>query len=119
MGRSKEAPSFFLPAGARFTVIFLDGRVKPVFPMADWTRSRDSLTALSGRPTMVKEGRPFARSTSTSTWNASIPMSPTLLVHASMVTSHGNSNRHDRAFFYPLTLTLQIRSPWRMESTTL
>ena len=49
-------------AGARFTVMRLTGKAKPQFLMAERTRSRASVTAASGRPTMVKAGRPPDRS---------------------------------------------------------
>ena len=67
MGKSKAAPSFFVSAGARLTVIRLTGKEKPALRIAVRTRSRDSFTAESGRPTISKAGRPLLRSTSTST----------------------------------------------------
>ena len=57
-------PTFFRWAGARFTVMRLTGKAKPQFLMAERTRSRASVTAASGRPTMVKAGRPPDRSNS-------------------------------------------------------
>ena len=45
-------------AGARLTVILLTGKTKPEFLMAVLTRSLDSLTAESGRPTISKQGSP-------------------------------------------------------------
>ena len=74
MGRSYDGPSFGKSAGARFTVIRLAGKSAPLFLMAERTRSFASSTALSGRPTMVKDGRePDEMSTSTSTGTASKP----------------------------------------------
>ncbi len=75
MGRSKPVPSFRMSAGARFTVTFFEGSSKPQFLMADATRTLLSLTALSGKPTRAKKGRPSAMSTSTSTMTASTPIS--------------------------------------------
>lgn len=61
-------------AGARLTVILLlAGNSRPVFWMAERTRSRASLTSVSARPTSVKLGRPLARWTSTQTGRASSP----------------------------------------------
>jgi len=73
MDKSKEEPSFLMSAGARFTVIFLVGKVKDEFLMAELTLSLASFTATSGRPTILNLGSPLARSTSTSTGYASIP----------------------------------------------
>jgi len=67
IGRSYRVPIFFTWAGARLTVIRLTGKVKPQFLTAERTRSRASFTAASGRPTMVKAGRPPDRSHSTDT----------------------------------------------------
>ncbi len=58
MGRSYDGPSLGRSAGARLTVILLAGKSAPEFLIADLTRSLDSSTALSGSPTIVKEGRP-------------------------------------------------------------
>ena len=46
--------------------------------MAERTRSRASETALSGRPTMVKAGRPGATCTWTSTGRTSMPSNATV-----------------------------------------
>ena len=54
MGRSKPEPSFLRSAGARLMVMRVGGRSKPEFLMAERTRSRDSRTAASGRPTVAK-----------------------------------------------------------------
>ena len=53
MGRSKPEPSFLMSAGARLMVMRVGGMSKPEFLMAERTRSRDSRTAASGRPTVV------------------------------------------------------------------
>jgi hypothetical protein len=47
-----------MSAGARLTVMRLPGKIRPEFLMAERTRSRDSLTAASGRPTTVRPGIP-------------------------------------------------------------
>ena len=54
-------------AGARFTVMRRMGNSQPEFLMAALTRSLASWTAVSGKPTMEKEGRPGEMSTSTET----------------------------------------------------
>ena len=53
MGRSKLGPSFFTSAGARLMVVRPMGNLKPELASAVVTRSRDSFTAASGRPTMT------------------------------------------------------------------
>jgi hypothetical protein len=60
-------------AGARLMVMRRAGNSKWELIMALRTRSLLSLTAVSGRPTMWKEGRPFERWTSTETEGACIP----------------------------------------------
>ncbi len=60
IGRSKWLPSFNKSAGDRLTVIRRGGRARPMATSAARTRSRDSATALSGRPTTVNAGRPPA-----------------------------------------------------------
>ena len=52
MGRSKPEPSFLMSAGARLMVMRVGGMSKPELRMAERTRSRDSRTAASGRPTV-------------------------------------------------------------------
>ena len=54
-------------AGARFTVMRETGKLSPEFFIAARTRSRASLTAASGRPTMLKSGSPCAVEHSTLT----------------------------------------------------
>ena len=49
------------------------GNSKPELRIAARTRSRDSRTALSPRPTIEKAGSPSRRSTSTVTWRDSMP----------------------------------------------
>nr|WP_235514258.1 hypothetical protein [Deinococcus sp. Leaf326] len=59
------------------------GKGRPALRMAARTRSRASLTAWSGRPTMENAGRPGDTSTSTSTGTASTPIKATLRARAS------------------------------------
>jgi hypothetical protein len=54
-------------AGARFTVTRDTGKENPLFLMAARTRSRASLTAVSGRPTTSNWGSPPERKISTET----------------------------------------------------
>jgi hypothetical protein len=72
-GRSRPVPCFLRWPGARFTVIRRAGKEKPLFWMAERTRSRLSRTAASGSPTTLSAGRPPAVSTSTAIGIASIP----------------------------------------------
>jgi hypothetical protein len=73
-------PSFFISAGARFTVILLTGYCKLAFLIAERTRSLLSDTAVSGSPTISKRGNPPDMSASTSTLYASIPNRPRLII---------------------------------------
>src|SRR5690606_37520935 len=81
----KRPDSFGRSAGARLTVILLAGNSKPAFCSAARTRSLDSLTSVSGRPTMVKLGRPLARCTSTSTSGACMPARARLVKTARLI----------------------------------
>src|SRR5262249_45132884 len=83
IGRSKRPLSFGSSAGARFTVIRRAGNSKREFTSAARTRSRLSFTSVSGRPTMVNEGSPVARCTSTVTSGAARPASARLWSTAS------------------------------------
>ncbi len=74
MGRSSPAPPLRRPDGARFTTVLRSGHGRPLERMAARTRSRDSRTAASGRPTMVKPGRPLDTWTSTETALAVAPV---------------------------------------------
>ena len=79
-------PFFFRSAGARETVMRRCGNSKPELRMAALTRSRASCTAVSGKPTIVKAGRPGAMSTSTSTMEPSNPTTAQLRVRASVIS---------------------------------
>ena len=73
IGRSSPAPPLRSPDGARFTVTRRRGQLRPLDKRAARTRSRDSRTAASGRPTTVNPGRPFETWTSTNTMVPSTP----------------------------------------------
>jgi hypothetical protein len=64
-------------------VIRRSGNSKPEFSNAARTRSRDSCTAVSGRPTIVNAGRPEWMSASAVTGTASTPTSENVSVLAS------------------------------------
>ncbi len=75
MGRSSPAPPFRTLDGARLTVTRFSGQVSPVESIDARTRSLDSRHAASGRPTIVKPGRPLDTWTSTATGVPSTPNS--------------------------------------------
>src|SRR3954463_8157897 len=77
-----------MSAGARFAVIRCCGYRKPEFVSAERTRSLDSRTAASGRPTMVNEGRPEPMSTSTCTGSAFTPIRAKVRAIANMGRSY-------------------------------
>ena len=79
IARSKLGPALRRSAGARFAVIRCCGKSKPEFTSAARTRSRDSRTAASGRPTREKVCRPRWQ-TSTSTWTSRTSMPSRLKV---------------------------------------
>jgi len=85
IGRSKWLPSFGISAGDRFTVIRLDGNATLIADRDERTRSRASLTALSGKPTMPKAGKPGVTAHCTSTRRASMPSKATVSARAIMV----------------------------------
>ena len=78
IGRSKCEPSLGRSAGDRLTVIFFAGSARFSVESAARTRSRASLTALSGRPTMEKPGIPAVSAHCTSTSRASTPSNATV-----------------------------------------
>src|SRR6266702_4272754 len=88
IGRSNRPLSLGSSAGARLTVMRRAGNSKREFTSAARTRSRLSFTSVSGRPTMVNEGRPFARCTSTVTSGASRPESARLWSTASDIAGY-------------------------------
>src|SRR5205814_1643401 len=70
----KLGPSFFTSAGARLIVVRPNVKLNPELISAVMTRSRDSFTAASGRPTMTIIVSPYPALTSTSTGYASMPL---------------------------------------------
>ena len=102
MGRSKLGPSFFYDVGLseidgraphrEFETRIGQGRVE--------TRSRDSLTAASGNPTMVTTVSPQSGTlTSTSTGKASMPLTAADKTRASIGEFWGNSRARAMRFF--------------------
>ena len=86
IGRSKRPDSLGRSAGARLTVTrLLCGNSRPLVCNAARTRSRDSLTSVSARPTSVKLGRPLARCTSTVTAGESRPRRARLWTRAKVI----------------------------------
>src|SRR5438874_1782710 len=73
-----------IPGGARLTVRRRAGNGRPLFRMAERTRSRASLTEAAARPTRKNFGSPLAASAWTSTRRPSIPASR----HESTVASN-------------------------------
>ena len=73
MGRSKWLPSLGRFAGLRLIVMRLEGKAIAMDVRAVRTRWRASDTALSGRPTMEKAGKPGVTAHCTSTMRASTP----------------------------------------------
>ena len=63
IGKSNEEPSFFISAGARFITIRLLKNSYPEFFIEVLTRSFDSLTLISGKPTISQQGIPLETST--------------------------------------------------------
>src|SRR5439155_9593904 len=94
---SKPGPALRMSEGARLTVIRLSGNSKPELTSAARTRSRDSCTAASGRPTIVKDGRPGWMSASTVTGSASTPTSANVTTRASTGRTLGGRNARKKA----------------------
>jgi hypothetical protein len=88
MGKSKWLPSLTRSAGARLTVMRFGGKARPMEVKAARTRSRLSVTALSGSPTTVKAGSPGAICTCTSTSKTRMPWKATVLTRATMILPH-------------------------------
>src|SRR5687767_1221557 len=78
------------------------GKSKRLFCSAARTRSRASRTSVSGKPTSVNAGKPFAKCTSTVTSGADIPDKPRLRTTASViaaVSSSRSKNGHGARFY--------------------
>src|SRR5271163_1017036 len=100
MGRSKLGPSLRTSAGARLMVLRPMGNLKPELVSAVLTRSRDSLTAASGNPTMTTIVSPQPELTSTSTGKASMPLTAADKTRASMGTDVGGTLAQEQCGFY-------------------
>jgi hypothetical protein len=74
------------------TVTRRDGHDRWLDKRAARTRSRDSRTAASGNPTMVKPGNPAETWTSTETGRPSTPYRVAEAMHASMAGTPGYSD---------------------------
>ena len=85
IARSYAEPSFFLSAGARFSVISASGKKNPLLINAARILSFASFIAASGSPTISKSGRRFCASHSTVTMYPSMPVSPALKTFESIV----------------------------------
>ena len=96
-GRS-PGPDFGRYAGARLTVTRRFGNSKPELRTAECTRSRDSRTAASPRPTMVNPGRPVRRSTSTVIRREARPSMAKVVRRASMCPSWSAARCTGHAF---------------------
>ena len=97
-----------MSAGARLTVMRCPGNSNPELRMAVRTRSRLSRTLASGRPTIVKTGRPNDTSTSTMTASASTPTTAALRRLASTPTGAAKSR--------PQGLRKQSENPMVMDA---
>src|ERR1700722_4713443 len=99
MGRSKLGPSLRTSAGARLIVVRPIGNLKPELVRAVETRSRDSFTAASGSPTITTTVSPQPELTSTSTGNASIPLTAADKTRASIETHLGRTEEQGQSGF--------------------
>ena len=93
IGRSRPAPPFRMPEGAKLTVTRRSGQGRPDERTAARTRSRDSRTAASGRPTMVKPGNPLETWTSTETGRPTAPLSVAEATEASTTGERSHQSR--------------------------
>ena len=92
IGRSKWLPSLSRSAGARLMRMRLGGSESPMEVSAARTRSRASPTALSGRPTTRKAGRPCEICTCTSIGTASMPEKAKDLMRAMVIGDQNARN---------------------------
>lgn len=77
IARSCEEPRLGMEAGDRFTVTRVSGQRNPVAWHADFTRSRASLSEVSGRPMTEKYGSPGEMNACIWMMNAFKPIRPT------------------------------------------
>ena len=87
MARSNQLPRLGRLAGESPTVIFRCGHSSRLFVIAALIRSRASRSAVSGRPTTIMAGNPFAMSASISTTCPVTPIRATEYVRASGTAS--------------------------------
>ncbi len=73
IAKSKPQPALGRAARERLTVIRRFGNSKLALMMAERTQSLLSFTAVSGKPTIEKAGRPFEIWVSIKTFSAEIP----------------------------------------------
>ena len=85
IARSNPLPRLGRLAGDNPTVIFVCGQLSPLLTIAARIRSRASRRAVSGRPTKIVAGKPWAISASTSIRWPSTPTSATEYVRASAI----------------------------------
>ena len=85
IAKSKLDPLFGSQAGESETVTFRFGQISAQFTIAALTRSRDSESAASGRPSNEYMGKPSAISTSTVTTWPSSPSNATDFVCARLI----------------------------------
>ena len=85
IAKSKLEPLLGSHAGESETVTLRCGQTSPQFTSAARIRSRDSESAVSGKPKSVYEGIPSAISTSTVTTFPEIPCSDTANVEARLI----------------------------------
>ena len=76
IARSCEEPRLGMEAGERFTVTRVCGQRRPQAWQADLTRSRASDSEASGRPMMLKYGRPGEMKACTWMMKALMPINP-------------------------------------------
>src|SRR3989304_7344875 len=87
IAKSKAGPDFGKSAGAKFTVNRRSAILADEFLIAARTRSFDSSTALSGKPTILKAGKPEEISASTSIGKASSPTTDAAKIFATAIFS--------------------------------
>ena len=112
----EAADSFGKSAGARLTVTLRAGNSNCAFCSAARTRSRLSLTSVSGNPTRLNAGSPPARCTSTATGGASNPESARLCRTATGINQPRSSIAR-RAAAVPPPRYLARGRAWRVSSS--
>ena len=85
IGKSNAEPLFGNQAGVSETITFRFGQICPELINADLTRSRDSKSAASGKPSKAKVGNPSPISTSTEINSPVKPVNAMALVRAKVI----------------------------------